>query len=267
MRATAVLTAIIGLSALLGGCGLLMQGSEPSPPPAVEPVDATGDWILDKGVVDGQPIPIVADHPITFSVDGSRVGGQAACNGYGAELKMVDGVLRFAEMGSTAMLCGELDGDVMRSEAAFHLALEGVVGARRDGPRLVLFGPTVELRFSKLAPIPVAALVDTDWVLESVVDEGVAAAAAGNPAPLRFDVGGTFDGGTGCRTFTGRWIETQGRIVATDMTMDGDCPVDLSRQDGTVSDVVGESVPSIEGDRLTLTTNGGRGLVYRRAAD
>ena len=35
----------------------------------------------------------------------------------------------------------------------------------------------------------------------------------------------------------------------------------------TVTDVVGGSRPTIEGDRLTLTANGGRALVYRRATD
>ena len=267
MRATAGLSAIIGLSALLGGCGVLMQ-RDPSAPPAAEPVDATGAWILDKGTVDGQPIPVVADHPITFSVDGSTIGGTAACNHYGATLKLVDGVLRFDELGSTAMLCGEPDGDVMLSEAAFHRALGGVVGARREGPLLVLFGPTVELLFSRLAPIDVAALVGTDWVLESVVDGDVVSAADGEPGLLRFDVDGTFGGSTGCRSFTGTWTEFQGEVTATQMTMDDrDCPADLAEQDGTVTDVVGGSRPTVEGDRLTLTANGGRGLVYRRATD
>jgi hypothetical protein len=52
------------------------------------------------------------------------------------------------------------------------------------------------------------------------------------------------------------------------MTMDDrECPDDLAEQDGWVTDVVGGSRPTIEGDRLTLTANGGRALIYRRATD
>jgi len=266
MRTTVVLAAIISLSALLAGCGLGMPGSDPSAP--AEPVDASGAWVLDEGALEGQPIPIVADHPITFSVEGSTIGGTAACNHYGATLAMVDGVLRFDQMGGTAMLCGDPDGDVMLSEAAYLRALGHVVGARRDGERLVLSGPGVELVFSRLAPVPIEALVGTDWVLESLVDGEVVADAGGEPGLLRFDVDGSFGGSTGCRSFTGTWTEFQGELTATQMAMDErECPADLAAQDSTVTDVVGGSRPSIDGDRLTLTANGGRGLIYRRAPD
>jgi hypothetical protein len=42
----------------------------------------------------------------------------------------------------------------------------------------------VELVFVRRPPIPVAEIVETDWVLESVIDGDVVAVAIGEPAPL-----------------------------------------------------------------------------------
>jgi heat shock protein HslJ len=255
--------AVAALSAALVACG----GGALSPTPPAEPVDVTGNWVLESGTVAGAAIPLVPDSPITFSVDGTEVGGQAACNFYGGRLELAEGQLRLGQTSSTAMLCGEPDGEVMRSEAEFLRAFGEVRAARIEGDRLTLFGPAVELVFTRLPPMPMGELVGTDWVLESVVTDGLAAAAIGEPAVLRLDPDGTFHGSTGCRTFTGTWIEAQGRLVATQTTMDGECPEGLAGQDGDVAEGLGGSIPMIEGDRLTLTLNGGIALIYRRALE
>lgn len=254
--------ALAVLIAMLAGCTVATE----SPPP-LEPANANGDWVLERGTLRGAEIPIVADYPITFSVDGSEAGGQSACNFYGARLDLTEGGARVGLMSSTAMACGELDGDVMRSEAAFQEALPEVRVARVEGDRLTFAGPAVELVFTRRAPIPVDDLVETDWLLESVVDRGGATAAIGDPAPLRYEDDGTFHGGTGCRTFTGRWIVAQGRLHATDTTMEGDCPGGLGGQDQAVAEGAGGSTPTIDGDRLTLTMNGGTSLIYQRATE
>ena len=82
---------------------------------------------------------------------------------------------------------------------------------------------------------------------------------------LRAD--GTFSGSTGCRTFTGRWIESGAQITATELRMgETECPDDLWEQDSHVVSVIGDGfVPSIEGELLTLLDPGGVGLVYRAA--
>ena len=255
MRLVVRRAALLFLTGMLAAC-------QPGAPP--EPVDASGDWVLERGTLAGAAIPIVADHPITFSVDGSEVGGQSACNYYSARLELAEG--RVTLMSGTAMACGEPHDAVMRSEAAFLQALEGVRAGRVEADRLTLAGPTVELVFARRAPIPIAEIVETDWVLESVID-GDVAAAIGEPAPLRYEDDGTFHGGTGCRTFTGKWIVAQGRLLATDTTMAGECPGGLGGQDGAVAEGVGGSTPTIEEDRLTLTMTGGTALVYRRATE
>lgn len=49
--------------------------------------DEDGSWQLMSGTVDGRPVPIVDSHPITLNIDGYVIGGTAACNGYGGNLK------------------------------------------------------------------------------------------------------------------------------------------------------------------------------------
>jgi heat shock protein HslJ len=239
----------------------------PSPTPTSEPFDADGDWLLESGVVNGAAIPIVADNPITFSVDGTEVGGQSACNFYGGRIELAESQIRLVQTSSTAMLCGEPDGEVMRSEAAFQAAIGEVRAAHAEADKLTLFGQAVELVFTRQAPIPIAELVGTDWILESVVDGDVAAVAIGEPATLRLDQDGTFHGSTGCRTFTGTWVKAQGRVTATQTNMFGECPGGLGGQDGLVAEGLSGSIPTIDGDRLTLRRNGGTALVYRRGPE
>jgi heat shock protein HslJ len=250
------------LVVLLAACASTM--SSPTHPAA--PFDANGDWVLESGTVAGAPLPMVADYPITLSIDGEQVGGQSACNDYGGRIELIDGQVRITETSGTAMRCG--DGDaVMRSEEIFLRALSEVRDARGEGDRLTLVGPTVELVFTRRAPLPMAELVGTDWILESITDGDVVRAAIGQPALLRLEGNGTFDGSTGCRTFTGSWVEAQGHLVATQTTMAGECPGGLGGQDGVVAEALGGSLPAIEGDRLTLSKPGGVELVYRRATE
>jgi heat shock protein HslJ len=245
---------------LLVGCAT----TTPSPTAPPEPFDATGNWVLESGLIIEGAIPILADHPITFSVDGAQVTGTAACNGYGGHLELVNGYLQVGELSAETALCGEPDGEVMRSEAAFIQALGRIATGHGEGDRLTLFGPTTQLVFRRLPPLPISQIVGVDWLLESVIDGGAVSAATGEPATLRFETGGTFLGSTGCRTFTGSWIEAAGQLVATQAGMDGECPGAGVGQDGAVIQAFDGATPAIEADKLTLTMKGGLALVYRR---
>ena len=152
----------------------------------------------------------------------------------------------------------------MAVETAFTTAMTRIRTASRDADALVLGGEGVELRFTPLEPPPTAAMVGTEWRLESMLLDEVATAAAGDPATLVLHPDGRFEGSTGCRSFTGRWTETTGRIVATELSMDQtECPPELAAQDSHVTQVLGEYGASIDGDALTLTARGGYGLRYR----
>jgi len=223
-------------------------------------IDATGDWQLSSGMVDGVRFPVVADAPITMTVQGAQISGRSACNHYGGEIVVEGGSVRFGLMSMTEMACQE---PVMTAEAAYFAALARIVGVSRDGDRLVLAGPGVQLDFDRLPPVPIAELVGADWVLESIAKGDVVSSVAGQPATLRLDSDGTFVGSTGCRTFSGRWVTANGGISPTDFGMDQtECPPDLAAQDGHISSVLEGFRASVDGRTLTLTGNGGDGLVY-----
>jgi heat shock protein HslJ len=247
------------LAAIIGSI-VLACGPGPSPS-AAEPVDLTGDWQLASGTVDEAPFPVVEEAPITLSVEGREIGGRAACNHYGGEL-VVDGSGSRLEISSmTEMACED---PVMAAEAAYLAALPRARAAALDGDRLTLTGAGVELVFERLAPPPLAELVGTDWVLDSLVVGDAVSSVAGERATLRLDADGSFHGGTGCRTFSGRWVAASGVISPTDLAMDQtECEPALADQDSHVVSVLEGFRATVDGQTLTLTGQGGDGLIYR----
>ncbi len=234
------------------------------PPSASAPggtVDATGAWRLVEGTVGGAPILLDDQWPVTLTIEGTQIGGRAACNGYGGRVVVEGGVVRFGEIGRELIGC---EAPVMATESAFLQGLEGVRQASMDGEILVLAGDGVGLRFEAIPPVPLAALLETTWRLDTLLTGEVASSTAGDPGRLVLHADGTFEGSTGCRTFSGRYVEFGGQIVATDMAMDDRvCPPALADQDGHVTGVLGDGFSAaVDGDRLTLTSVGGLGLVY-----
>jgi heat shock protein HslJ len=228
-----------------------------------DPGDPRGSWQLVSGATDAGEVPIVADHPITLTIDGSSIGGTAACNGYGGRLEATGGGVKIRDLAWTAMAC--MPDEVMAAEAAYTQALGAVRSIRRDGDQLVLEGAGLELRFDPLPEPPTADLVGTTWTLDTLFIGDVAAAPMGEPATLELRDDGTFSGSTGCRSFDGEWIEQGAQLLATTFAMDDRaCPAELADQDSHVVSVIGDGfVPSIEDGLLTLLDPGGVGLVYR----
>jgi heat shock protein HslJ len=236
--------------------------NDPSPPP----VDVVGAWVLDSGIQGGAPVPMVDGHRITLTIepDGSA-GGTSACNSYGGRVNLAGDRIRFRDMAGTDMGCEQ---DVMGSETAYLRALGAIETAMRDGDRLVLIGPDSQLEFSKLAPVPQADVVDTVWILESLLLTDVAVGAVGEPATLVFGSDGTLRGSTGCRRLTGTYSVSGDEILATQLSVDGDCPAELAAQDEQVVTVIGDAfMATVDGDLLTLSARGNQGLVYRAQAE
>lgn len=104
-----------------------------------------GDWVLDEGTLDGQPIPTVPEAPITLTVNAVRIGGTSACNEYGADWVVTDdGSVEIDQITMTLMLC---EGPINDSEQAYLEALGRTTSVGMDGDRLVLAGEDAELRF------------------------------------------------------------------------------------------------------------------------
>ena len=89
MRGLLRLLATPGLTLVLGACAA--AGTAPTDGGMV---DVTGDWQLSRGMVDGVPFPVVADAPITMTVQGAQISGRSACNHYGGEIVVEGGSVR-----------------------------------------------------------------------------------------------------------------------------------------------------------------------------
>jgi heat shock protein HslJ len=137
----------------------------------------------------------VDDYPITLIFTGSSFGGVSACNQYGGRFSLAGGALSIGEIAGTAMGCAP---DVAAAESAYLAALRRMSGLRVEGAELVLDGPDVELRFTRLPDAPTTELVDTTWTLESLFVNDAANAPLGEPATLELSSDGTFSGSTGC---------------------------------------------------------------------
>lgn len=253
---TRTLLALLALCVVLAGCG----ADTPSPTGGGDP---QGSWVLIAGGTDAGEIPLVEDHPITLTIEGSTVGGTAACNGYGGRLEATGAGVEIRDLAWTAMAC--MPDEVMAAEAAYTQALPAVRAIRRDGEQLVLEGVGVELRYDPLQEPPTADLVGTIWTLDALISGDTASSPMGDPATLELRADGTFSGSTGCRPFDGEWIENGEQLLATTFAMgDVACPAELAAQDSHVVSVIGDGfVPSLEDGLLTLTDPGGVGLVYR----
>jgi len=157
----------------LTACG--STGGTPSPSGSL---DVEGSWQLASGRTDAGEVPILEDHPITLTLEGTQIGGRAACNSYGGRVVAGNGGLRLDSLSQTQMACEE---PAMAAEFAYMTALGLVREIVRDGEELVARGEGVELRFASLPPPPTAELVDTTWVLETVFVGDVASAPLGSP--------------------------------------------------------------------------------------
>lgn len=220
--------------------------------PADSPV---GDWLL----VDG--IKLVDDFPITMSISDTTVGGRAACNSYGGTVVVDGSAISFDEFSWTEMGCEQ---PVMEAERDFLEALLAVTEFASDDHRLTLSGPEGNLVFEPVAPTPTAALIDTTWTLDTLIEGEAASSVAGEPATLLLAADGTFTASTGCRTLSGDWLDGGGVIIVPNMSAEGECSDDLWKQDSRVISVLEDEFRAeVQGDRLTLTSMGGDGLVYR----
>jgi heat shock protein HslJ len=243
-----------------GMAGLVVLAGCAAIAPAVEN-RLDGEWRLTGGVHDGDPLPLPADAPITLVVADGEAGGRAACNSYAGTLSVDGDRLSIGATSLTEMGC---DPAVMEAEGRYIAALSEAAGWERTGDVLTLSGETVELTYALVPPVADAALVDTLWTLDGLVDgDAVSSTVAGaEPATLELRDDGTLSGTTGCRTFDGRY-QAEGATVSVSGLVNDDraCP-DVADQDEHVLAVIGDRWGyAIEGNRLTLSA-GDLGLVY-----
>jgi heat shock protein HslJ len=247
------LIVVLALAMTIAACG------EEQPPGA----DPFGDttWQLTSGTVDGTAIVLIDGYPITFQVDNGQVGGRSACNSYGGEITIENGVIVLGPVHMTEMWCG--DEAVMDLEAAYLAALARVSGAALEADQLLLTGPGVELRFAAQPEEPDAALIGPMWTLDTIIEGEVASTPAAE-ATLVFAADGTVSGSTGCNSLFGDYDATTGfgPLGTTKMA----CEEPIMAQEFLVTSLLGPNATlTIEGNMLTIADLEGRALVYRAA--
>jgi len=282
VAARVTLTAMAGAALL--ACGGVAGDSQLADDGSGTPTTPAGSWVL----AEAQPtIAVPDDARITLTVerdgDDWQVGGSSACNSYGGTVVTDGDTWRTEGYGMTEMAC---DPARMDAEQAYLGALMTVdTWVRPSADALVLTGADVELRYEALAPVPTAELTGTTWQLDGLLvgtgpDASVSSTVAdADPATLHLDVDGTVRASTGCRTFDGEWIETGDEVLlatfgqrddSPNVAADGTttCSDAVVAQEDHVLSVLGDGFRAeVDGDRLTLTSRDGLGLVYRAAQD
>lgn len=119
-------------------------GSPGGATPGASPLDIQG---IEWRAVSVAGRPPVANHVPTIKLDGSRFGGNAGCNSYGADVAITSASIQVSPVMQTEMAC--LDANAMDIEGAFVAALAAATTIEiRDG-KLVIAGPQGELVFER----------------------------------------------------------------------------------------------------------------------
>jgi heat shock protein HslJ len=265
---TRALLALALLAALAPGCAADGR-TGPSPdaprevagfgPPGPGPA---GAWLLVEGTGPDGEIPTVEGRRSTLVIEGGDVGGHAACNGFGGG--RIDGKrMRFGGLEMTMIGCW---GSAGALEDAYLTAVQNADTIRREGDRLVLTGPSTKLTFEYLAPPDLALATGRTLRLTRIWHAGETTGVV-RPATLRLDRR-SIEGSTGCRSFSGTYVESGDELVVTRMSLDGDledCGPREVDQELLVLGVVGDRFRTqVEngGTELTLSAQGGDALLF-----
>lgn len=266
----------IAMAFLVGACGddTDSAGGDTVPPvtssvtnPAPSADGPIGAWRLRAATVDGAPIDATADEfsRATLVVEDGTIGGVAFCNSYGGNGTFSDdGTFTITELSMTEMACDP--SRLMDLEQLFADHLMAATSWAIDPDTLTISGPTGDWVFGREAPVEPAALVGTEWVLDTLIEGDAASTLPGiEAATLVFGEDGSLNGSTGCRTITGRWTQQGATITMAELALDGTCAGDAETLDAAIVGVLEQATVEIDGERLTLMASNGNGLSYRAA--
>lgn len=251
---------VVGPAVLVLALAACTAGQAPSPSPTpITDADLAGNWQLVSGA-DSRGIFPTSTIPVTLIFADGTLGGHGPCNWYGAE---PSGLPYFPIEGITAQEKACPDS----FEPRYFEALKVVEPTIVSDETLLLAGDDVELRFEPIPAQPIDDFVDIDWLLDSFTTGDVVSVATGE-STLFLATDGELRGDTGCRGFTGTWVEYLGQLGASDFdTPDGNCPSTgtLTVQDEVeLNMLTGGFRASVSRDRLTLSaTTSDDQLIYR----
>jgi heat shock protein HslJ len=231
------------------------------------PADLRGRTYLSTAVTeDGKPKPLVPGTQIQlgFSADGARVSAYAGCNHMGGTARIDNGRLVVSDLAQTLIGC---DGGRDAQDGWLAKVLTDGPTLRVDGSELVVVRGTTEIRLvDRKVADPDRPLVGTRWVVDTVIDGGVASSVPqGAVAELTINADGAFRGNAGCNQMGGTAVATAATIGFSNVfTTKMACEPDRMALENAVLRVLrGDVTYRIDADALQLTHPSGAGLALR----
>lgn len=199
-----VVAALLAASCVRQGGGA--DGSSPA-----DALDGR-DFVSTRVLEGGEERRLVPGTRIELSFSHGELSARAGCNIIGAGYRVEDGVLRL--VGDASMT--EMGCDPERHEQDAWLA--GFLGSaprvELEGPRLTLSTGGTEIRLlDREVAEPDLPLAGTAWVLETIVEEGVASSV---PTGLEATLGirdGRIGGFDGCNEWGARLMSSEGGVL------------------------------------------------------
>lgn len=104
-------------------------------------IPVESNWTVETLYSGGIEIAVPEDHEATLAfLKDSKIAGDSGCNKFFGEFKADKKTLSFSNMGSTRMMCPD-----MQFENAYMQGLAGVASYRISGGRLMLLGNSGEI--------------------------------------------------------------------------------------------------------------------------
>ncbi|MBS3939529.1 MAG: META domain-containing protein [Actinobacteria bacterium] len=251
----------------LAGCG----DAPPDPSTAGASELAGTTWVLVEGESRAGPLDgSVARATLLLEPGADEAGGTSFCNHWFGLVEVDGDQIDLDNLGGTEMGC---EPPVMDLEAGYLDALAGVDTFTVEDERLTLEGPNERLVFEPEPEAPTAALLDTRWVLESLIEgDGPDGSVASAMDPAELTLGdGTLALTSSCLQIDAKWVEQGSEYQITESAFDyadpdAACFHDDPEQQAIASVVDSAFTAEVDGDVLTLhATRSDTGLQFRAA--
>lgn len=102
-------------------------------------------WTLVEGNLDGAGLAAIEGQPVTLEFVDGQVSGNAGCNGYFGDYRVIGSEISVGMLGSTMKMCAE---DVMDVEARYLAALQSAFDFSQTADQLILNAPNGLLIFA-----------------------------------------------------------------------------------------------------------------------
>jgi heat shock protein HslJ len=239
-------------------CGSSADNVQSEPPASASgPVGRTyvSTGVAGHTLVDGTQVTI------TFGANG-EMSAQAGCNTLGTKYKIDNGILLAENFGGTEMGCDAPRHAQDQWLTAF-LSSKPTVAVQSD--ELVLATPDVTLTMrDRESAQPDKPLTGTTWVADTVIEGDAASSVPADPKVWLKIADGKVQGSDGCNGFGGTAAVEPGTITFSGVASTLIGCIDRSPANPVIHELVkGKVSYQLDGDRLTLTTAGGKGLGFR----